>query len=217
MPTQEQQTNAPKRSPAQPVNKSEARLDRLEALLGKSIQAIGKQQQQIEVLFQASPVRKDSTQSHVPPSDDTEQKDARPPEHNPEEEQEDNHPSSDAATKPATSTTGTEGAFTKAEFEAALDAKLKEFAEKRVPELVKASTPRPYGYTEEMANISRDPVAFVRKAIAHDREVCGGPFTTSEGYFGFKSGRGDERARRSTATFLQKAFYGRETNQGAVN
>lgn len=202
---QKKQT-VPKRRPAQPVNKSGARLDRLEALLGQSVQAIAKQQEQIETLVKVSAVSKEeSTQSHVPPSDDAEQKEARPPGYNPEEESEDNKPSADSDTKTATDTTPTEGAFTKAQFEEALDKALKE----KVPKLVKAHTPRPYGWTEEMENINRDPVAFVRKAIEHDREACGGAFTTSEGYFGYKSGRGNDDARRSTALFLQKAFYGK--------
>lgn len=110
------------------------------------------------------PVRKD-----VPPKQvDKKEGDV---DHDPTGEQEDNEPSAEGDTKPATDTTGTEDAFTKAleklskTVEDRIDA-----LEKKVPEIVKASTPTPFGWTPEVEGFRSDVAGSINKSIETDRK-----------------------------------------------
>lgn len=107
-------------------------------------------------------VRKD-----VPPKDIDGKTEAKELESTTDEE-EMNYPSKESSTKGATDTTSTEGAFTKADLDKLLDEKFKELLEKKVPEVVKASTPIPFGWTQGSLDFKNDMAAFINKAVAVD-------------------------------------------------
>lgn len=110
------------------------------------------------------PVRKD-----VPPKQvDEKESDV---DHDTTEEEVDNEPSADADTKPATDTTGTEDAFTKAleKFSKTVEDKI-DALEKKVPEIVKASTPTPFGWTPAVESFRNDTAGWINKSIETDRE-----------------------------------------------
>lgn len=124
-------------------------------------------------------------------------------EHDPTAMEEENVPAPEAATKPATTTTGLAGAVvgkaqrrpgtglqssvSKADIEKMIDLKMK------------AMTPGPT--TGDGRMFAKSYFGKMREAVKMDREICG---LRGGDNFGVSSGRGDDSARFKMAQFMQK-------------
>src|SRR3989344_5823759 len=134
-------------------------------------------------------------------------KDAKPVEggvnHNATKEEQENFKHPDSYVKPVKDTTdGVQ--MLKAED---IEKMLEKVVEAKM-NVVKASTPRPYGgrVDDELYVIAKaDPVKAIRLAIEAHRKSAGGHYQ-SEDSFGFKSGAGNESAWREQSKFFTKMF-----------
>src|SRR3990167_10281653 len=180
-PTSEPVGEANKKEDAKTMEKSlDARFSRVDGLLEKTAEAIGvlaKRQETYESNLSAIVAR---ISKEVPPKSMDSVDGGVDHDPTTKERQEKNERSSDAATKPATSTTETTGAFVKKDAgQSAAPAPRISIAkqvelevEKRLAAVLKGGTPAPTAASGAAA--TNEIFAFMRKAVAEDRKICGG-------------------------------------------
>lgn len=195
-----------KKEDAKMTEKSmDARLAAIEGLLEKTAEAIGvlsRRQETYETVLNGV------ISKEVPPKSMEQVSGGVDYDPTKQERQEKNEKSADTATKPATSTTATAGAFVKKEDAAeklriTIAKAVETEVEKRVADLKKGVTPVP-GIVAGGA--SPTVYEFMRKAVEEDRRICGGGFNTGGGeHFGLRAGTGNDSAREQMARFMTKS------------
>lgn len=186
------------------------RLDRMESMLGKSVDMIELLDKDNKTLKSENATLKAQIAAlrgikakDVPPKKDV--KSEGSVDHDPTKKEVDVHTSEDAATKSPKDTTPTGGALTSSKVAKELD--ITALVERAVEaRLAKSATPTPMAYPNVPAG-QGDVFAFIRKAVEEDRKNCGGSYSGDQS-FGVHSGRGNDEARAATAKWFTKQYYG---------
>lgn len=191
----------------------DARFSRVEGLLEKTAEAIGSLAQRQDAYEKNLSLIASRLSKEVPPKSMDSVEGGVDHDPTPLEHQNKNERSADAATKPATPTTETSGAFVKkdagqpptAQPRISIAKAVELEVAKRLDAVLKGSTPIP-GAPGAAPTGPEAQFAFMRKAVAEDRKICGGEFNTGGGeHFGLRAGTGNASSREQMARFMTKS------------